>query len=151
MNLEVQSYLEMYQTTQAYLRLASAYCDYLGGIRWSSEDDTLVYPDGKVFAFHAPIAEFLEGFSGGGRAIPFGCVLHWAHLLQHGRMHPVAEVRRLYESFRETGSSWRNAGALAAVLCDLLPPGPTPPRLHRACRRRPSWRSRYRRGAVTRT
>lgn len=135
MNPEVQNYLEMYQTTQAYLKLSSQYCDYLGGIRWSSEDDTLVYPDGKVFAFHAPIAEFLEGFSGGGRVIPFGCVLHWAHLLQHGRMHPVAEVRRLYESFRETGSSWRNAGALAAVVSDTVPEVAAPPRLDHVCRR----------------
>src|SRR6202035_3547773 len=93
MNPEVQSYLEHYQTTQGYLKLPTGYCEFLGGIRWSSEDDTLVYPDGKVFAFHAAIAEFLEGFSGGGRVIPFACVLHWAHMLQNGRRHPVAEIR----------------------------------------------------------
>lgn len=135
MNPDVQSYLATYQHTQAYLRLSAAYCDYLGGIRWSSDDDALVYRDGRTFAFCAMIADFLEGFSSGGRVVPFGCVLHGIHLLQNGRKHPDVEVRRLHQLFSATGSNWRNAGALAAALADGVPEPVQPPRLEHVCRR----------------
>jgi hypothetical protein len=135
MTPEVQDYLATYQHTQAYLKLPHAYCQYLGGIRWSSEDDALVYPDGKLFTFCAPIAEFLEGLSSGGRAIPFACVLHWAHLLKHGRNHPDADVRRLHRMFGDAGLAWRNAGALAAALSKAVPEPAQPPKLEHVCRR----------------
>jgi hypothetical protein len=135
MNPDVQDYLATYQDTQAYLRLSATYCDYLGGIRWSNDDDALVYRDGSTFAFCALIADFLEGFANGERAIPFGCVLHWIHLLQFGRRHPDAEVRRLHALFTALGSPWRNAGVLAAALAEGVPEPVRPPRLQHVCRR----------------
>ena len=33
-----------------YLRLSGIYCEFLGGLRWSSLDDALVYVGGEVFA-----------------------------------------------------------------------------------------------------
>jgi hypothetical protein len=125
----------MYQSTQAYLKLSSAYCDYLGGIRWSNDDDALVYADGKLFAFFAPVAEFLEGLGSGGRLIPFACVLHWVDLFDNLRKHLTPEVRLLRRVFHETGSPWRNAGALAAVLSAEVPEAVDPPRVEHVCRR----------------
>ncbi len=52
-NRDDENYLAMYQSTQAYLKLSTAYCAHLGGIRWSTEDDALAYPDGRFFAFCA--------------------------------------------------------------------------------------------------
>jgi hypothetical protein len=135
MNADVQNYLAMYQTTQAYLKLSSAYCDYLGGIRWSGEDEGLVYSNGKIFVFCAALAEFLEGFSNSGRVIPFSCVLHWLYFLAHGQNHPHPDVRRLNHFFYTTRLNWRNAGALAAALSEGVPEVAQPPRLDHVCRR----------------
>ncbi len=135
MNPGVQSYLLMYRTTQAYLRLSSVDAVYLGGVRWSSEEDALAYPDGKVFIYFAALADFIEGFSTAGRVVPFGCLLHWIDLLQDRRGHLAAEVRRLRNAFRATGMVYRNAGALAAALSAGLPEVADPPRLEHVCRR----------------
>jgi hypothetical protein len=136
MNPETHSYLAMYQTTQAYLKLPAAYCAYLGGPRWSNDDDALVYPDGRCFVFCEPIAAFLEGLGTGGRVSPFGCVLHWIDLLlPTGRKHLDPAVRRLRKTFHETGSGWRNAGALAAAMSEGIPEPAAPPRLEHVCRR----------------
>jgi hypothetical protein len=135
MNPATHDYLAMYQTTQAYLKLSTAYSAYLGGIRWSSEDDAIDYPDGTCFVYCVPIAEFLEGFNSGGRVIPFGCVLHWVDLLQNHRKHLDPTVRRLRTLFQESGTPWRNAGALAALVSDVVPEPAVPPRLDHVCRR----------------
>ena len=135
MNPDAHDPVAQNRDTKVYLTLPAAYCDFLGGIDWSSEEDALVYPNGVFFAFCALIAEFLQGFSSGGTVIPFACVLHWIHFLQNGRHHPDADVRGLYDAFRATGSAWRNAGALAAVLSVGVPTPAAPPRLEHVCHR----------------
>jgi hypothetical protein len=104
-----------------YLRLSSAYCQFLGGVRWSSEDDALAYPDGSTFAFNEEIAQLLDGFSSGGHLIHFGHMLHLFDLLRDNRPAPSAEAARLREMFAAVGRSLRNAGAFFAVVCRDLP------------------------------
>jgi hypothetical protein len=135
MNPGVEGYLETYRSTQGYLKLSRSYCNFLGGIRWSGEDDLLVNRDGHAFCFFPPIADLLEGFAGAGRVIPFECVLHWIDLLQNLRGHENADVRRLRQLFHETGMVWRNAGALAAILSADVPAPPNPPPMEHVCRR----------------
>jgi hypothetical protein len=135
MSPEVQQYLQMYSSTQHYLKLCPGYCDFLGGLRWSDREDALVYPDGRYVAFNEAVAEFLEGFHTGGRTIAFSYILHWIDLLQNLRGLEHGEVRRLRELFYATGGNWRNAGALAAILTKSVPEVPQSPPLEMICRR----------------
>jgi hypothetical protein len=103
---------------ERYLRLSNAYCDALGGLRWSFEEDALVYRDGSAFAFSAEVALFLEGFASRGRMIHFCFVLHLLHMLQ-GTMATASE--RLCRAYFAAGRPPRNAGAFCANLCRIIP------------------------------
>jgi hypothetical protein len=59
-----------------YLTLPQDYAAALGGIRWSSADDALNYPDGRTFAFNDEIASFLQGFMRSGALIHFAFIAH---------------------------------------------------------------------------
>jgi hypothetical protein len=48
---------------ESYLRLSNAYWDFLGELRWSFQEDALVYKDGSTFALNEEVALFLEGFA----------------------------------------------------------------------------------------
>jgi hypothetical protein len=113
---------------KAYLRLASAYCEYLGGVRWSGREDALEYPDGTTFAFNEEVALFLEGFAGGGRLIPFAYVLHLLDMLRNTHRVFAPGTLRLSYAFADAGRPLRNAGAFCAALCRGLPEaaGPVP-------------------------
>jgi hypothetical protein len=113
---------------KSYLRLASAYCDYLGGLRWSSQEDALEYPDGSTFAFNEETALFLEGFASSGRLIPFAHVLHLLDLLRSMYKGSAPGSQPLSRAFADAGRPLRNAGAFCAVLCHDLPEaaGPVP-------------------------
>lgn len=135
MTPEVRQYLGMYQATQDYLKLAPSYCEHLGGLRWSNDEDALVLSDGRHVAFNDAVAEFLEGFQSGGRLVPFCYVLHGIDLLQNLRELDAAQVVRLRSLFHEADSNWRNAGALAAVLARDVPEAVRPPEVELICRR----------------
>ncbi len=77
---------------ERYLRLSSAYCDYLGGLRWSSQSDALEYHDGTTFVFTEEVALFLEGFASEGRLVHFGYVLHLLHMLRISAYAPGRAV-----------------------------------------------------------
>jgi len=106
---------------QEYLRLSSAYCQFLGGLRWSSSDDTVVYPDGRTFAFNEEIAAFLAGFGRQRPLMHFGHVLHLLDLLRNSRELPAREVVRLRHAFAEADASIANAGAFFASVCRAVP------------------------------
>jgi len=122
-----EQYLQMYQSGQLYLKLMHVHAEHLGGLRWSGNDDALVYGDGRFFAFNEAMAEFIDGYAAQGRAIPFGYLLQWMDLLQNLRQIPGA--RRLQIAFYETGGNWRFGGAFAAALTDFVPEIPNPPEL----------------------
>jgi hypothetical protein len=104
-----------------YLRLSREYCKFLGGVRWSAVDDSLVYPDGITFAFNEEVAQFLEGLSSGGRLIHFGHALHLLDLLRQPRAATHPEAARLQRLFGRAGRPVRNAGAFCAAVCRDLP------------------------------
>jgi hypothetical protein len=109
------------QAAKSYLRLSTAYCDYLGGVRWSSREDALEYPDGTTFAFTEEVAQFLEGLASGGRLLPFAYVLHLLDLLRSAPRTVAPGIVRLCRAFADAGRPLRNAGAFCAVLCRELP------------------------------
>jgi hypothetical protein len=106
---------------QEYLRLSSAYCQYLGGLRWSSSDDTLVYADERTFAFNPEIASFLEGFGRQRPLIHFGHILHLLDLLRNSRKLSAREPVRLHAAYSTMFTSIANAGAFFAALCRKVP------------------------------
>ena len=71
---------------ERYLRLCNTYCDALGGVRWSFQEDALIYRDSSALAFNEEIALFLEGFAWRGRCIHFAYILHLLHLLRDARL-----------------------------------------------------------------
>src|SRR5947208_8914102 len=104
-----------------YLRLPGAYCDFLGGLRWSTAEDALERRDGSLFAFAEEVALFLEGFAAGGRLIHFGFFLHLLDLLRNADSSRGRHSLRLGAAFAEAGMLLRNAGAFCAVLCRDIP------------------------------
>jgi hypothetical protein len=118
-------------TVQEYLRLSSTYCHFLGGLRWSAQDDTIVYPDGTTFAFTGEIAAFLAGFGRQRRPIHFGHILHLLDLLRNSRQLATPEVVRLHRAFTETRDTFSNssfplsnAGTFFATACRDVPETP---------------------------
>src|SRR4051812_10983104 len=99
---ETEEYLRIYQSAQNYLRLSRVYADFLGGLRWSSAEDALIYGNGSFFAFSAAIAEFVDGFASEGRVPPFGYLLHWMDLLQNQRKLTVPAIQQLRTIFYDT-------------------------------------------------
>jgi len=120
---------------QEYLRLSGAYCQYLGGLRWSTLDDTLVYPDGGTFAFNEEIAVFLTGLGRQRALIHFGHVLHLLDLLRNSRALPGREVGRLRHAFADADASLANAGAFFASLCREVPEVPLAVDVQHVCAR----------------
>ena len=112
-----------------YLVLSSEYCRGLGGVRWSDHEDALVYPDGRFFAFNEALAFLLEGFAGAGRLVHFCHLVHFVDLVLDARHQNTPEVTRLRHLFFGSGGFWRNAGALAGVLCKAVPGVAEPPRV----------------------
>jgi hypothetical protein len=101
--------------------LSSLYCQFLGGLRWSVEEDALEHQDGSIFAFTEEVALFLEGFDSGGRLISFAFVLHLLYLLRNNDRAFAPGSLRLSHAFADAGKSMRNAGAFCAVLCRDVP------------------------------
>ena len=64
-----------------YLVLPRDYCDWLGGLRWSADEDAIVYRAGRIFAFPEEIALFLEGYAATRKPLHFGHMLHLLDLL----------------------------------------------------------------------
>jgi hypothetical protein len=119
-----------------YLILPRNYCDWLGGLRWSGEDDTIVDGHGETFAFHEELALFLEGFYARRQLIHFGHIVHLLGFFRHSRQQRIpALVQVMTQAFAETGRSYRNAGTFAAVLCGDLPAAPELVSATEVCRR----------------
>jgi hypothetical protein len=112
---------------ERYLRLCTSYCDELGGLRWSPQEDALEYRHGSVFAFSEEIAVFLEGFAANGRLVHFAFVLHLLHLLRHVDQMSPPGLTRLCQAFIDAERPLRNAGAFCAVLCRDVPEAVDPP------------------------
>src|SRR5712692_30705 len=94
-----------------YLILPRKYCDWLGGLRWSSADDAIVYADGGTFAFQEEVALFIEGFAGR-RLIHLGHIVHFLALLRHYSRSDLALSPAfvfLRKAFEESGYPYRNA------------------------------------------
>src|SRR5262245_11119405 len=101
---------------ETYLRLHGPYSHDLGGLAWSSHEDSLTRKDGSVFAFNEEIALLVEGFGSCGRLIHFAYLLHVLVLLRAPDGIFAARSNRLGKGFSNTGRLLRNAGAFAAVL-----------------------------------
>jgi hypothetical protein len=106
---------------ECYLRLPGAYCDFLGGLRWSAEDDVLEFRDGTHFAFTEQVALLLEGFASGGRLVHIGFILHLLDALSHADSSRGKLGKYLGAAFADTGRQLRNAGAFCAFLCQGIP------------------------------
>jgi hypothetical protein len=115
---------------ERYLRLASSYCDFLGGLRWSADEDALEFHDGRTFAFNEEIATFIEGFCSHGQLIHLAFVLHLLYLLRNATDSSGPVGRRFKQAYARAGKSLRNAGVFGAALCRNIPPavGPFEPR-----------------------
>ena len=110
-----------------YLVLPRDYCDWLGGLRWSADEDAIVYRAGRIFAFPEEIALLLEGYAATRKPLHFGHMLHLLDLLccsPRGDRTYAAKIQEVVQSIRQPGTSVRNAGAFAAVLCPEVPPIP---------------------------
>jgi hypothetical protein len=121
-----------------YLILPRKYCDWLGGLRWSSHDDTLVDGEDKTFAFQVEIAVFLEGYGAHASLIHFGHIVHLLDLFRSPfsyRIPTITEFNRLHKAFEKCCWRWRNAGAFAATLCRDLPHVPEAVSTKEVCRR----------------
>jgi hypothetical protein len=129
MSHEAENYLRLYQSAQDYLKLARVYAEYLGGLRWSGQEDALVDADNRTFAFSEATAEFIEGFASQGRLVAFGYLLHWMDLLQNQRRLTTPAIQRLHRIFGEAGSNWRFAGTFTATLSEDVPELADPPDL----------------------
>jgi hypothetical protein len=106
---------------ERYLRLPDAYAEFLGGLRWSAQDNTLVYRDGSTFAFYEEIALFLEGFASEGRLIHFPLLLHVLQLFTQKKDEFIQRSGRLRQLFAAAHRPVRNAGILGAQLCREIP------------------------------
>jgi hypothetical protein len=108
---------------ERYLRLSTVYCNQLGGLRWSSTDDALEYPDGTTFALKEEVALFVEGFaSTRGHAIHFAFILHLLDLLRDSDSKAFARsAQQLSRAFAAAGRPLRNAGVFCAALCGNIP------------------------------
>jgi hypothetical protein len=122
---------------QDYLRLVGAYCQYLGGLRWSSVEDAIEHHDGHTFAFNEEIALFLEGWAAHKRLVHFGHVLHLLSLLRDRRAPAGPGIARLRRAFIDAGRPLRNAGAFAAILCRDVPEVPEAVAVQGVCDRLP--------------
>jgi hypothetical protein len=120
---------------QEYLRLSSPYCQYLGGLRWSSIDDTLVYPDSRTFAFNEEVAAFLSGFGRQQELIHFGHMLHLLDLLRNRRGLRIPEAIWLDQAFGAAGAFYPNAGAFFGALCRDMPRLPLNVKVEDVCER----------------
>lgn len=129
MSHDAENFLLTYQSAQDYLKLSRVYAEYLGGLRWSGQEDALVDADNRTFAFSEATAEFIEGFASQGRVVAFGYLLHWMDLLQNQRRLTTPAIQRLQRIFAEAGSNWRFAGAFAATLSEDVPELADPPDL----------------------
>ncbi|HEX8200743.1 MAG TPA: hypothetical protein VF590_09665, partial [Isosphaeraceae bacterium] len=130
-----------------YLRIPTAYCSYLGGLRWCPSGEAVEYAEedpaiGCTFALDRELALFLEGFAAVAPPIHFGFVLHLLHLLGQGtkaasgpgvRWSRARRARDLALAFREEGRHLRNAGALGAELCRGVPRAADPPEMDEVC------------------
>lgn len=111
----------------AYLALPPAYTAALGGLRWSSSDDAIVYADNLTFALNAEIGLFLEGFNNARSLIHFPHLLHLVDLLRpfpEGKRSQTPGTRLLYLAYREAGGSISNAGAFFGTILKDLPAYP---------------------------
>jgi hypothetical protein len=106
---------------QRYLRLVNSYCEYFGGLRWSSRDNAVVYADGRPFVFNGQVALFLEGFAAGGSLINFNLILHLLDLLEGQGKSYTPEIVWLRAGYAKAGRPLRNAGAFFAHLCSDIP------------------------------
>lgn len=111
----------------AYLALPPAYSAALGGLRWSSSDDAVVYADNMTFALNAEISLFLEGLHNVRSLVHFSYVLHLLDLLRpfpEGKRTQTPGTRQLYLAYREAGGSISNAGAFFGTILKDLPAYP---------------------------
>jgi hypothetical protein len=118
-----------------WLCLAPEVSEALGGLKWGRPEDNPVlraieYPDGQTFMLAAALASFVEGFQTQGPLIHLGLLLHLLRLLRHGSAPGgVHDFTPLTKAWNQAGKPSRNAGALAAVLCQGVPAVPDPPSL----------------------
>jgi hypothetical protein len=101
---------------QRYLRLPSAYCKSLGGLRWSPSGDCIEYTDGGTFALNQEVTLFLEGFASIRPLLQFCYILHFLKLLRGKEPLMPAPIARLRGAFVEAGRPTRNAGVFFAML-----------------------------------
>lgn len=106
----------MSEIVQEYLELNPSYAQFLGKLGWARFDGAIEYEDGRTFAFSESIAQFVEGFASVRPLIPFIHLVHLMELLS-GASARIPRLSWIHQTMRESGLSYRNAGALAAVLC----------------------------------
>ena len=58
MKPDAENYLLAYQSAQDYLKLSRVHAAYLGGLRWSAQEDALVDGDNRSFAFCEAVSNF---------------------------------------------------------------------------------------------
>jgi hypothetical protein len=125
-----QEWLEAHSASREYFSLPRDYAKALGSLFWSDTFDGLALPGEKVISYDN-LAEFLEGFASQRQLLSFGLMIHWTILLN---LHsPERDFNRLHVTFKNTGGNWRNAGALAGMLSELLLPATNTPPISMLC------------------
>jgi hypothetical protein len=98
-----------------------------GHLHWSANAEAVEYADDETFALSPEIGLFIEGMTSSGRLWHFAYVLHFMYLFQPRRPSVSDDLAILAHSFAKTGRRLRNAGLLAAVLCERVPALDNPP------------------------
>lgn len=110
--------------TDAYLTIPPGYGL---GLRWST-DYSAIESDIETFAVVQQLDRLLEGVFASRRVPHFAHVLHGFHLLRYGGPGGLWRLRDTFSrASTKQGIISRNAGALIAELCKVVPPAAAPP------------------------
>ncbi len=110
---------QVHSLCKAYLTLPADYLRQIGGARWSDTSSSLEVTRSFPTLSYNRIALFLEGFASQRSLVAFGFVVHWlSRLTFEIESEPMKRLRRIFIQYHE---NWRNAGALAGMICADLP------------------------------
>lgn len=109
--------------TDAYLTIPPGYGL---GLRWSA-DYSAIESDTGTFVVVQQLDRLLEGVYASRRVPHFAHVLHGFQLLRTGGPGGLWRLSDAYNRVQKQGIISRNAGALIAELCKVVPPAAAPP------------------------
>jgi hypothetical protein len=94
----------------------------IDGLRWSASGETIEVADGNTFLFAVQLQPYYDGFLRVRPLMHFGLILDTLHLLGVSQSPivgmPTYQVDRVRRIFRQSGSSFQNAGVFFGSICN---------------------------------